>query len=561
MKKKWIACVIAAMMTTTAFTGCGSTEEKPSESQAEEKSSNQEESSESQEEPDAQESQGETETEAGNLAAEGENVYPLDTDETLVYWGQLNWNVAVNFNSLGDTEYGKQWQEQTGVKIEFQHPASGQDNEQFNLMVTDGTYPDLWKYDWRFYPGGPSKALDDGIILDLTDIINEHCPAYRAYLDANPDIDKAVRTDDGRYYSFPTIREVDAMCCAQGPMIRRDWLEECELDSPETIEEWHTVLTAFKEKLGATAPYTTHDGSLPWAYTYGVCSTFRMEDGNVVFTAGTEEYKEFLKTMAQWWQEGLLDKDMFSGGDDLRGTKLTNGTSGATCGWVASGLQNMTLAAREEDSDFSLIGIKWPVINKGERPEYGYMDGRYTNGGIAIGANCKDPVLAAKVLDYGYTEAGYMLNNFGIEGVSYNMVDGEPVMSDEVLHNPNGWSIGNAWSNYARAPYHGSFIQSWGYQTQILQIDEAREALVTWGDTNMKAHLMPNASVSSEDSEEYASIMNELQTYVDEMKVKFIMGAEDVDAKYEEYLNTLKSIGVERATELMQTACDKYANR
>lgn len=557
MKRKWVAMMLAATMVMTALTGCGSGKGQDTSSET------------AQEEEDASQAQEETaddQTEAemeGEGQADGENVYPLDTDETFVYWGELNSNVAANFSSLADTEYGKQWQEQTGVKIEFQHPASGQASEQFNLMVTDGTYPDLWDYDWRNYPGGPGKAIDDGIILDLTDLINENCPAYRAYLDANPDIDKAVKTDDGRYYSFPNIREVDAMCTAQGPMIRKDWLEECGLESPETIEEWHTLLTAFKEKMGATAPYTasTYNGDLFWSWAYGAGNILRVDDGKIVFTYATDEYKEFLKTMAQWWQEGLIDKDMFSGGDDLRAVKLTNGTSGVTAAWVASGLQNMTLAAREEDPDYSLVPAKWPTLNKGEKPEYGYMDGRYTNGGIAIGANCKDPALAAKMLDYGYTEAGYLLNNFGVEGVSYQMVDGEPVMTDEVLNNPNGWSIGSAWCNYARAPYNGPFVQSWGYQTQILQIDEARQALELWSDTNAKEHLIPNLYVASEDSEEYASIMNELQTYASEMRVKFITGSEDVEEKYDEYVETLKGIGVDRVVELMQEAYDRYQSK
>lgn len=41
-------------------------------------------------------------------------VYPMNTDESLIYWGGLNGNVSANFNNLGDTEIGKQWQEQTG---------------------------------------------------------------------------------------------------------------------------------------------------------------------------------------------------------------------------------------------------------------------------------------------------------------------------------------------------------------------------------------------------------------------------------------------------------------
>ena len=58
----------------------------------------------------------------GTAAMAEETTYPMDTDATFVYWGELNSSVSANFNSLADTEIGKDWQEKTGVTIEFQHP-------------------------------------------------------------------------------------------------------------------------------------------------------------------------------------------------------------------------------------------------------------------------------------------------------------------------------------------------------------------------------------------------------------------------------------------------------
>ena len=54
--------------------------------------------------------------------AEETTTYPMDTDAKFVYWGEINGSVSANFNSLGDTEIGKDWQKNTGVTIEFQHP-------------------------------------------------------------------------------------------------------------------------------------------------------------------------------------------------------------------------------------------------------------------------------------------------------------------------------------------------------------------------------------------------------------------------------------------------------
>ena len=107
----------------------------------------------------------------------GATTYPLAEGGTLTYWLQLNSNVSANFTNLGDTELGKNWQANTGVTVEFQHPAAGQENEQFNLMVADGNLPDIIERGWvNAYPGGPEKAISDGVIIALNDVIDQYCP-------------------------------------------------------------------------------------------------------------------------------------------------------------------------------------------------------------------------------------------------------------------------------------------------------------------------------------------------------------------------------------------------
>lgn len=49
--------------------------------------------------------------------AEETTTYPMDTDAKFVYWGEINGSVSANFNSLGDTEIGKDWQKNTGVTM------------------------------------------------------------------------------------------------------------------------------------------------------------------------------------------------------------------------------------------------------------------------------------------------------------------------------------------------------------------------------------------------------------------------------------------------------------
>ncbi|MDC7288419.1 extracellular solute-binding protein [Blautia schinkii] len=501
-----------------------------------------------------------------SVSAEG-TTYPIDTDEKLVYWGMLNTNVSANFTNLGDTEIGKDWQEKTGVEIEFQHPTAGQEQEQFNLIIADGSFPDLWDYKWNdpnVYPGGAAKAVADGIILDLTDLINEYAPNLKAYLNEHPEADRAVKTDDGRYFAFPSLRESDAMCVSFGPMMRADWLKEAGLENPETVDEWHTALTKFKE-MGAAAPFTWNneaDGAKnPIAYAYGSPIDFIIDDGKVVYGPAKPEFKEYMKTMAQWYEEGLIDQDVYAAGDDQTKAKMTTGRSGASMGWCGSGLQSYITIGSEEDPEFDIVGLKWPVLNKGEKPEYGYIDNLYYWGGIAVGATCEDPELAVKLLDYGYGEEGHLMFNFGREGESYTMVDGVPTYTDDILHNPDGLPITQAMAKYSMACYQGPCVQSIGYQDQYYQMQQAKDAIANWGDANSRAHKVPAITPSQEESSEFASIMNDINTYVKEMSSKFVLGTEDIEKGFDKFVETMNQLGLERAIEIQQAAFERYQNR
>mgnify|MGYP002508992927 CR=1 FL=1 len=39
-----------------------------------------------------------------------------------------------------------------------------------------------------------------------------------------------------------------------GILVRKDWLDQMNMEVPETIEEWHAALKGFKEQFGAEAP-------------------------------------------------------------------------------------------------------------------------------------------------------------------------------------------------------------------------------------------------------------------------------------------------------------------
>lgn len=539
--KRVSALLLATVMVASCFIGCGKKEEAA----------------------DAPAENAATE----DVAAE-EFSYPADTDVTLTYWMELNANVAANYNNMAETTFGKNLMEQTGINVEYTHPAVGQVAEAFNLLMSDKVLPDIIEYSWLGYSGGPEKAIKDGVIIPLNDIIDQYCPNLKAYLEANPEIDRMVKTDDGTYYCFPFVRGGDTLLTSTGLVVREDWLKELELEVPTTIEEWETVLTAFKEEKGAAAPFTYQysSGGLtnnnPWAYAYGVTRNFYLDDsGKVVYGAVQDGYKEYLQLMNKWMKEGLLDVDLLTLTGDQVAAKITNGSAGASFGYCGSGMGNWTTAGQATDPNYNLVAAPYPTLVDGEKPEMGQRDNNYIGtGSAAISTSCENVELAARLLDYAYSEEGRMLYNFGEEGTSYELVDGEPHYTDLLLKNPDGLSITHAMGGYIRANYNGPFVQDEAYAQQYYSLDTQKEAVKIWADTNMAKHVVPPITPTTDEAKEQSQIMNEINTYRDEYTIKFILGTADF-SEWDTYVETIYGMGLDRVLEIQNGALDRYNAR
>ncbi|MDR0450126.1 MAG: extracellular solute-binding protein [Treponema sp.] len=506
---------------------------------------------------------------AGSSDTGGPITYPVKTNVTISWWQDLNNNVSPNFTNLGDSPFGKGLQERTGIKIKFQHPPSGGANEQFNLLVADGNLPDIIERNWlNEYPGGPEKAINDGVIIKLNDVIEKYAPNLNAYLKSHPEIDKMVKTDNGSYYCFPFIRGDPGLLVSRGLIIRQDWLDELGLPVPETIEEWHTVLTAFKNKKGSRAPFTfeyTTSGLndvLGFALAYDAPRIFFVgEDGKIRFGAVENSRRDYLAAMAQWYKEGLIDPDLASLQLQQVSAKMTGGQSGAAMGWLGSRLGVWVNAAIATNPDYKLTAAPFPVLRKGDKPRMSSTELPYAlNGSAAISGSCKNVEIAARLLDWAYSPEGHMFYNFGIEGESYNMTDGYPVYTDVILKNPKGWPVAQGLAAYVRSVYNGPFVQDIRYVEQYMILPAQKEGYKTWAIEGALKYVLPTITPTPEESREFARIMNEINTYRDEMELKFILGTESLSG-WDNYVNTIRRMGLDRAQAIQEAAMIRYNAR
>ena len=159
-----------------------------------------------------------------------------------------------------------------------------------------------------------------------------------------------------------------------------------------------------------------------------------------------------------------------------------------------------------------------------------------------------------------YSDAGMMLKEFGVAGVTYNMVNGKPVYTDEILHNPKGLSVSESMARYFRANQPGpGFDQHEDYLKQYYQFPQQVNAVETWSKyaENGKKTLLPPITPTIEESQELASLKAELNTYVSENIMKFVQGTEPI-ANYDNFIAQLNKMQVKRFIELNQNALDRY---
>ena len=490
--------------------------------------------------------------------------YPLQTDETLTLWtNQIMPSSTVS--SWKESPFHVGLEKMTGIPIDYTFPASGTDAGQaFNLMLSDSTLPDMI---WYSFIGDAESYIEDGILRDLTDLLPKYAPNYWKFLQDNPYYAKSMMTDSGKYYGFGFFRESRWQSAYHGPMIRQDWLDECGLPMPETIEDWEITLKAFNEKYGAKLAFCpTWRVSPGMAGAFGAYGTVEMqlyidENGKVQVAQAQDEWKDYISWLHKLNEEGLIDPDIVTLDDAGLKTKIANNQVGLTC--TSQGTMDGYISdAKASGNGAQWVGCPYPVMNKGDKTTAIFCEDPVVNIVAGITTSCPEEKveLALRWLDYPFSEKGYLYWNYGEEGVSYEMVDGVPTFTDLILKNELG--VGEAAILYTGETGWGCGVQALGMVQQKLS-PEAVAAGDLWYEGNEDATewVYPTAvTMTPEESTESATIYNTMNTYIKEMALKFITGEESLD-NYDAFIETLNSMGMERMLEIRQTAYDRFLAR
>lgn len=237
-KQKWASVFLAACLAASLMSGCG----KPQETES-----------------PASEGQPGTEESGGSIAAP-ETAEPSDTIQKVAD-GDVTWTIfrgshtaiGTQINDWSETLLYQEMEKRTGVHLECITPVLGQEQTQFQLLVTTDDLPDFIE-GTQGYVGGGEAMIDDGLVVDLAPYMDQ-MPNFKKQLEMSDLRQKEVYSDTGKISHFPGFIENDEEGeIFVGVLIRKDLLNEVGMDIPVTYDDWYEVLTAFKEQCGISKP-------------------------------------------------------------------------------------------------------------------------------------------------------------------------------------------------------------------------------------------------------------------------------------------------------------------
>lgn len=480
-----------------------------------------------------------------------------DGSQTLTMW-YMDSYADRNVNAVQSVQ---EMEKYTGVHIEYQIGNYNNMQESYLLMLSSGDIPDMIFHGDGFeYPGGGNKAIDDGVYLDMSTYVEQFMPNYQALITADPELEQLVKTDTGQMWSIYMLRCTDeavptAEKQSSGLCIRGDWLNDLGLEPPETIAEWEEVLTAFKEVEGCTDPLMIgKDGVIlndAFLTAYGVLSEFYVDDtGQIAYGPVQPEYREWLELFAEWYQKGLICKEFpliesYYYGDPLYMSSGKSGAGGAIWGRTQ---QYYYKIGQAEDPDFCLIPLANPVLEEGMTPQSGIAH-YVAECSVGVSANTENPELVAKWLDLQYTREAMLINCYGVEGESYQIDEnGEIVYTDLIL---SAADPSLQLSEYARGD--GPGLVSW---ERYKYADIAFQSEDVW-QQNRTDLCVPELSLTTEEGSEFEKLYTGLKEYVQTQTVRFITGQISLDTEWNNYLQTVSNMGIERCLQIKNNAMNR----
>lgn len=482
--------------------------------------------------------------------------------------------------TMNDHQVWNWLEENTGVTMELNVVDKTQETDQFNLMIASGDYADIFPA--GDYANGLEAAYEEEIVTDLTDYLEEYMPNYHQIIHSDQNILKDVQ-DGGMFLGIYALKDQIANPSGQGAFVRMDWLEDLNMEVPQTYDQLTEVLRAFKTEKGAVEPMSLYNtinmqngqliggfGSIAELSTNGMggsaLSGFYQIDGEVIFGATAEGTRKYLSWLNDLYQEDLINFENMQ-------NREMNPFSDLNAGLAASGgtgyiFNNQPFGGIYSDQSTDENCNWWPVQDVAEEAgatipffeEVSFID----MTSLAISSQCENVEVALQFLDYGYSYEGSLLYNFGFQkGSGEGTVetwdfgtDGEPLMDGDAL-----LTVAEA-TNIASGVISTKDLAGIVFDKRLSFEFGERElsCFDAWATNKNTSCILGSATtLNPEESTTASSIYSDILTYVATASLQFINGDLDIkdDAVWNRYVSDIEGMNISELTNIVQGAYDR----
>lgn len=356
----------------------------------------------------------------------------------------LDWYVNYSWFATpwGENLVSKTITEETGVNINFITPI-GNEVEKLNSLIASDSLPDLITL------GYWEPQIDEMIHNDMVYALNELADAYDPYFWEVTD-EAAVSwytKEDGNIYAYPNsatspqdFAENEQIGSNQTFLVRKDIYEAIGSPDMTTPEGFQNAVKKAAEMFPEVdgkplIPVGSHvfneEGNVSFdKYLMNFLAIPWEKEGKMYDRYTDEEYVKWLKMFRELGEEGYLANDIFVDTRTQMEEKLSEGRYFCMI-YQFTDMLSQQRGLYEKNPDSIYIAVEGPRNSNGNDPTL-------TTTGISgwtvtmISKNCKNPERAIAFMNYLISEHGQMITYLGVEGVTYDMVDGKPVLKEEV---------------------------------------------------------------------------------------------------------------------------------
>lgn len=451
-----------------------------------------------------------------------------------------------------DSEPLKAIQEATGIELELMLVADTDWNSKVDTLLAANNLPDITKMGL----GQVSRYAGEGMFVNLQEYLDAgQLPNFAAVLEKVGDVINYYKVD-GTLYSFPLVWKIGLPNGAV-PYIRGDILDKLNLEMPTSFDELYTVLKAIKEYDPENYPWVTRWSDLQIAYAYGVGGLVYYDFEKQQYVSGytnMERFPQYLEYCNKLYSEGMIDPDFLTTSSTDWQEACKNGTCYFTfnnCVFVNQ--FNMALQQDQPDAYWEpMYTLENPWGEKRNLWSVGVGEWQPTSMVWAISADCENIDAALYLMDYMYSEEGFVVTNWGTEGETYGVDEnGDYYMLPEFVSAVQNGEV-TMQSKLSGADLgFCCVIDDWANRATSLT-EEGVELYEFWlSDEDMQIAL-PDPVFTADENERLAELRSKLDVVVGDLNA-FIIGTRPI-SEWEQVVNDMKDAGIDEYLEIYNTA-------